>query len=108
MTIELTEYQRTLGGSTPGQWVRIDSPDLDIYDVLSHLSQYDELQVDIHTSSGAVPYLSVCSRHYEYFLCFRGDYRLGPMSVTELLPFLHGLEVIVRDRVSYWGWDECD
>lgn len=106
LRIELTEYQRTLGGSTPGQWVRIDSPDLD--KVLLHLSQYDELQVDMHAPSGTAPYLSVCSRHYQYFLCFRGDYRLGPISVTELLPFLHGLDVIVKHAVSYWGWDDCD
>ena len=105
-SITLTEYNRLQGGSTPGQWVRIDSPDLDA--VLSLLRQHDELQVDVHTSDNDMPYLSVCARHYEYFLCFRGDYKLSTMSVEELLPFLHGLDVTVKDTVSYWGWDDCD
>jgi hypothetical protein len=105
-SITLTEYNRLQGGSTPGQWVRIDSPDLN--KVLSHLSQYDELQIDMHAPTGDVPYLSVCARHYEYFLCFKDGYRLGPMPVVELLPFLHGLDVTVKDAVSYWGWDDCD
>lgn len=102
-SITMTEHNRLQGGCTPGQWVRIDSPNLDT--VRAHLSQYDELQVDMHAPDG---YLSVCARHYEYFLCFRGDYRLGTMSVQELLPFLHGLDVIVKDAVSCWGWDDCD
>lgn len=103
-SITLTEYNRVKGGSTPGQWVRIDTPDLDA--LLAHLSQYSELQVDVHSPIDAARYLSVCARHYTYFLCFRRDYRLGTISVVELLPFLHGMDVIVKDAVSYWGWGD--
>lgn len=102
--IELTEYRRTFGGSTPSQWVRIDSPDLGA--ALLHLSQYDELQVDMHAPDGGLSYLSVCARHYTWILCFRGDYRLTTMSIEELLPFLHGLDVLVKDTVNYWGGDD--
>jgi len=60
----------------------------------------------MHAPAGELPYLSACARYYEYSLCFRGDYSLGTMSAAELLPFLHGLHVIVRDTVSYWGGDD--
>lgn len=104
LSIVLSEYRRTLGGSTPSQWVRIDTTNLS--KLLLHLRQYDELQVDMHASDEGISYISVYARRYTYFLCFRRDYKLGCISVQDLLPFLHGFNVVINDTLDYWGWDD--